>query len=135
MKNFIFFYAIGNWLFFNLNGSQIDLSNGGIFHEAYEKHPSGFYNGSLLNTADSNDNSLLELLLDYARLLVELEEKEIEDDLKVWFESQIDILFHLQNPVDYELYKKSLREDLEWFEVIYADLPVLKLIKDWINGL
>lgn len=124
-----------NWILFNVNGSGICLSNEDVFSKGWEEHPSGFCNRSLLNTADSDDNSLLELLLACTRILVELEEKEIEEDLKVWFEAQIDTLFHLQNPVDYELYKKSLREDLEWFEVIYADLPVLNLIRDWINGL
>lgn len=105
------------------------------FREVYEEQPSEFYNRRSSNATDNNENSLIELLLDYARLLVNLEQKELEDDLKVWFEAQIDTLLHLDDPEEYEICKEALREDLEWYEVIYSDLPVLNLIKDWINCL
>jgi len=137
MKKFVFFCGIWNYLLFNLGGSEIDfkLSNLNDFREVYEEQPNEFYNRRSLNATDNNENSLIELLLNYARLLVDLEQKELEDDLKVWFEVQIDTLLHLDDPEEYKFCKEALREDLEWYEVIYSDLPVLNLIKDWINGL
>ena len=123
MKKFIFFCGIWNHLLFSLNGSRFGgvLPNIGDFSEACTK-PQGTFN--------NDEHSLIELLLDYARLLVELEQKEIEDDLKVWFESQIDTLLHLDDPEEYEICKKVLREDLEWYEVIYSETAIVNFLKD-----
>ena len=77
----------------------------------------------------SSDKIRLKLNSPTGKPVVLFASHQIEEDLKVWFEAQIDDLLHLQDPVDCELYKKSLQEDLEWFEVIYADLPILNLLQ------
>ncbi|MFQ6723305.1 MAG: hypothetical protein ACLRFH_02790 [Opitutales bacterium] len=137
MKKFVFFCGIWNYLLFNLGGSEIDFRPSTLnpFCEVYEEQPNEFYNRRRLNIADNDENSLMELLLNYANLLVEIETKELEEDLRVWFEAQLDTIFSLQDSVDYEFYKQSLREDLEWYAVIYSDLPVLNSLKNFIESL
>ncbi len=137
MKKVVFFCGIWNCLLFNLSGSKIDFRPSTLnpFCETYEEQPNEFYNRRRLTVADNDENSLMELLLDYANLLVEIETKELEKDLRVWFEAQLDTIFSLQDSVDYEIYKQSLREDLEWYAVIYSDLPVINSLKSLIESL
>lgn len=124
MKKFICFCVIWNYLFFNLNGSQVDsmLSNLNIFSEVCEKQQNEFYDRMLLNTADSDEST-------YTNLLVGIEIQELTEDIKAWFDVQLSVLLHLHDPMDYEIYKKALKEDLEWYEMIYPEMAIVNFLE------
>ena len=81
-------------------------------------------NFSLPDNFENQEEDFIELLLDYANLLVAIETQELKEDIILLFESKLEVLEHLQNP---EVYKKAVLEDLEWYAVIYADLPEINL--------
>ena len=87
------------------------------------------YNESVLSDDDNDRPLLIELFLDFVHLLIEIEKQECEDDVRIWFENRLNALLILHNPGEYEEYKKSLQEDLEWYGVIYPDLSVINLLK------
>lgn len=124
MKKFIFFCGIWNYLLFNLNGSQVDgeLSNIDDFPEAYT------------DQQGNGENSLIEVFLKHVNLLINMETNEFKRDINIWFSAQIDTLLHLDDSEEYEICKEALREDLEWYEVIYGDLPMINLIKNFIES-
>ena len=123
-----------NW---DLSGSKVNLQvlHLTVSHVEVLEPKNEFYNPRNFNVPSNGEEAFRENLLEYVNLCTSFKKQEIEQDIKLWFKVQLDTLLQLQEPEEYEVYKKALREELEWNEVMYSDLSVIKILKATIDCL
>ena len=132
-KNLFFYVLMGSWGWV-VQGSTIvsQIPNLNVSVVDNFEQQNEIYNR--IGVTDE-EYLLMELLLHCMNLRTPIEKKETEKDIKIWFKNQLDTLLQLQDPAEYEVYKKALIEEVEWYGVIYSDLPVIRLLKGTIDYL